>query len=158
MSDLLTRAKEIKNATEIGENTAERVGGVMVDTINAIPTRININEYDFTMTYEDDNRVYAGAQIELLDAEGKVLMKDSIYGASDQYPGLMSIKKFKQVNAHELAIATLQQTIQELTTRIEALEKGSSADVESGTLSASASVADGVMSAQGSVEDGILKL
>ena len=36
MSDLLSRAKEIKNATEIGENTAERVGGVMVDTINEI--------------------------------------------------------------------------------------------------------------------------
>jgi prefoldin subunit 5 len=36
MSDLLTRAKEIKNATEIGENTAERVGGVMVDMVMSI--------------------------------------------------------------------------------------------------------------------------
>lgn len=36
MSELLTRAKEIKNATEIGENTAERVGGVMVDMVESI--------------------------------------------------------------------------------------------------------------------------
>lgn len=52
------------------------------------------------------------------------------------------------------------KNITDLTTRIEALEKGgsSSADVEDGTLSAIASVVNGVMSVQGSVEDGILKL
>ena len=66
------------------------------------------------------------------------------------------------INAHEEAIAALQQTIKDLTTRIEALEKGgggsSSADVENGTLFASASVVNDVMSVQGSVIDGILKL
>lgn len=59
-------------------------------------------------------------------------------------------------------LSDLSRRIDNLTTRIEALEKGggggSSANVESGTLSASASVANDVMSVQGSVEDGILKL
>lgn len=55
----------------------------------------------------------------------------------------------------------MQQTIQNLTARIEALEKGgggSSAVVEDGILSVNASVVNEVMSVQGSVEDGILKL
>lgn len=61
----------------------------------------------------------------------------------------------------DTSFVLMQQTIEDLTARIEALEKGggsSSADVENGTLSANASVVDGVMSVQGSVEDGILKL
>lgn len=163
MSDLLTRAKEIKNATEIGENTAERVGGVMVDTIKVIPSKIRIAEYDVSMTKEDENRLYAGAEITLENSEGKELANERINGASEQYPGLMSIRKFRQVNAHEIAITALQQTIKDLTIRIEELEKGgggggSSTDVEDGTLSASASVVNEVMSVQGSVKDGILKL
>lgn len=161
MSDLLTRAKEIKNATEIGENTAERVGGVMVDTVKALPTTIRVSRYDFSMTQEDENGLYTWVELILQNSEGEEFTKARIYGAGETYPGLMSIKKFKQVNAHEEAIAALQQTIRDLTARIEALEKGgggSSADVEDGTLSASASVANGVMSVQGSVEDGILKL
>lgn len=55
----------------------------------------------------------------------------------------------------------MQQTIEALTTRIEALEKGgggSSANVENGTLFTNASVADGVMSVNGSVTNEILKL
>lgn len=59
-------------------------------------------------------------------------------------------------------LADLSRRIDNLTERIEALEKGGggcgSAYVENGTLSASASVTNDVMSVQGSVEDGILKL
>lgn len=59
-------------------------------------------------------------------------------------------------------LADLSRRIDNLTERIEALEKGGggcgSAYVEDGTLSASASVTNEVMSVQGSVEDGILKL
>lgn len=52
----------------------------------------------------------------------------------------------------------MQQTIQDLTARIEALENYHSTSVQNGTLSASASVVNDVMSVQGSVKDGILKL
>lgn len=59
-------------------------------------------------------------------------------------------------------LSDLSRRIDNLTTRIEALEKGggggSSANVENGTLFTNASVADGVMSVNGSVTNEILKL
>lgn len=55
-------------------------------------------------------------------------------------------------------IKELNKKIIDLTTRIEALEQGSSANVENGTLFTNASVADGVMSVNGSVTNEILKL
>ena len=109
MSDLLTRAKEIKNATEIGENTAERVGGVMVDTVKALPTTIRVSRYDYSMMHEDENGLYTATELILQNSEGEEVTRDRIYGASDNYPGLMSIRKFRQVNAHEEAIAALQE-------------------------------------------------
>lgn len=59
-------------------------------------------------------------------------------------------------------LSDLSRRIDNLTTRIEALEKGggggSSANVENGTLFTNASVADGVMSVNGSVTNEIMKL
>lgn len=55
-------------------------------------------------------------------------------------------------------IKELNKKIIDLTTRIEALEQGSSANVTDNTLAAEANVSNGVMSVNGSVIDGILKL
>ena len=217
MSDLLSRAKEIKNATEIGENTAERVGGVMVDMVESIMSA----EKSLTAQVAQINELKDRNKAEIPAYTGVVESATIKNGSVTQYSGVYFIKSegrfaakqgseyfanwiayggyqaqqvyhqdnkavpnrlynlialiggglhyfdgtsFKVVNDNAgvtKTLATLQQTIQDLTTRIEALEKGgggSSADVESGTLSASASVADGVMKVQGSVVDGILKL
>lgn len=224
MSDLLTRAKEIKNATEIGENTAERVGGVMVDMVMSIMSaeesltaqdaqidelkkRNNAEIPAYTGVVEratiKSGSVTQYSGVHFIKSEGRFAAKQGSeyfanwlpYGGYQAQPVYHQDNKavpnrlynlialsggglhyfdgttFKMVNdnagveqainAHEKAIADLQQTIQDLTDRIEALEKGgggSSADVENGTLSASASVANNVMSVRGSVEDGILKL
>ena len=217
MSDLLTRAKEIKNATEIGENTAERVGGVMVDMVESIMSA----EKSLTAQVAQINELRERNKTEIPTYTGVVESATIKNGSVTQYSGVYFIKSegrfaakvgseyfanwlayggyqvqpvyhqdnkavpnrlynlialsggglhyfdgtsFKVVNDNSgvtKTLATLQQTIEAIIIRIEALEKGgggSSADVENGTLSANASVVDGVMSVQGSVIDGILKL
>lgn len=218
MSDLLSRAKEIKNATEIGENTAERVGGVMVDMVESIMSAeksltaqvAQINELKErnkaeipaysgvveSATIKDRESVMQYSGVYFIKSEGRFAAKQGSeyfanwlayggYQAQQVYHqdnkavpnrlyNLIALSggglhyfdgtSFKVVNDNAgvtKTLATLQQTIRDLTTRIEALEKGgggSSADVEDGTLSASASVVNEVMSVQGSVKDGILKL
>lgn len=219
MSDLLTRAKEIKNATEIGENTAERVGGVMVDMVESIMSaEESLTEHgaqidELKKRNNAEIPVYSGvvesatiksgsvtqySGVYFIKSEGRFAAKVGseyfanwlTYGGYQAQPVYHQDNKavpnrlynlialiggglhyfdgtsFKVVNDNAgvtKTLATLQQTIKELTARIEELEKGgggssSSADVEDGTLSASASVVNEVMSVQGSVKDGILKL
>jgi hypothetical protein len=74
------------------------------------------------------------------------------------------IKIFSLVEQYELVeelnnkISEQNKTINELITRIEALEQGSSANVTENTLVVNANVSNGVMSVKGGVNDGILKL
>ena len=217
INDLLTRAQEIKNATEIGENTAERVGGVMVDMVESIMSaeesltaqegqidelkkrnNAEIPVYSGVVesaTIKDKESVMQYSGVYFIKSEGRFAAKkgSEYFGNWIAYGGYQAQQvyhqdnkavpnrlynlialiggglhyfdgtSFKVVNDNAgvtKTLATLQQTIEALTIRIEELEKGgsSSADVENGTLSASASVANDVMSVQGSVEDGILKL
>lgn len=217
MSDLLTRAKEIKNATEIGENTAERVGGVMVDMVVSIMSAEesltaqgaqidelkkrnlaeipvysgvvesatiksgSVTQYSGVYFIKSEGRfaakqgseyfanwlAYGGYQAQQVYHQDNKAVPNRLYNLIALFGGGLHYfdgTSFKVVNDNTdvaKTLATLQQKIEALTTRIEALEKGgggSSADVENGTLSASASVVNDVMSVQGSVEDGILKL
>lgn len=218
MSDLLTRAKEIKNATDIGENTAERVGGVMVDMVMSIMSaeesltaqdalidelkkRNNadipaytgvvesatiksgsVTQYSGVYFIKSEGRfaakkgseyfanwlAYGGYQAQQVYHQDNKAVPNRLYnlialsGGGLHYFDGTSFKVVNDNSGVTKTLATLQQTIETLTIRIEALERGgggsSSADVENGTLSASASVANNVMSVQGSVEDGILKL
>lgn len=217
MSDLLSRAKEIKNATEIGENTAERVGGVMVDMVESIMSAEesltaqegqidelkkrnlaeipvysgvvesatiksgSVTQYSGVYFIKSEGRfaakvgseyfanwlAYGGYQAQQVYHQDNKAVPNRLYnlialiGGGLHYFDGTSFKVVNDNSGVTKTLATLQQTIEDLTTRIEALEKGggsSSADVEDGTLSSNASVVDGVMSVQGSVEDGILKL
>lgn len=217
-NDLLSRAKEIKNATEIGENTAERVGGVMVDMVESIMSAeesltaqegqidelkkrnlaeipvysgvvesatiksVFVTQYSGVYFIKSEGRfaakvgskyfanwlAYGGYQAQQVYHQDNKAVPNRLYnlialiGGGLHYFDGTSFKVVNDNSGVTKTLATLQQTIEYLTIRIEALEKGgggsSSADVESGTLSASASVVNDVMSVQGSVVDGILKL
>lgn len=104
MSDLLTRAKEIKNATEIGENTAERVGGVMVDTINAITSL-----QERAVLHEDSLTTH-GKQIAALQTK----VQDVIYTNQDQQ---------EAINAQAAGLTEAERRIQEHTTQVNSHEE-----------------------------------
>lgn len=113
----LVRKDDINTGNKIGaafsENPSENKDlweRIDINTETIIST-INISEYDYSMTNEDENRLHAGAKIELKNNEGDVIAHNTLYGASDQYPGLMSIKKFKQINDHEEALTNVNTSL-----------------------------------------------
>lgn len=106
MSDLLTRAEEIKNATEIGENTAERVGGVMVDTVNAITSL-----QERAVNHEDTLTTH-GKQITALQNKGQNMEYDI-----EQQQGVLNSQGTRltevehRADEHDTQIATKQQEL-----------------------------------------------
>ena len=120
MSDLLTRAKEIKNATEIGENTAERVGGVMVDIVNEIIALQN------RATTHEDTLTTHGKQISALQTR----VQDVMVVNTEQQTAITSQGNRITETEHRIEEHTtkqellysdfvlMQQTIQDLTARI----------------------------------------
>lgn len=211
IQELKQQAELVRNATQIGENTAERVGGVMVETVRHIEQQEyaiealkqrNLNEipaYNGVVNSAtvQDNGVMSYTGVFYVASAGVFAAKSgtsyyNVWAKTANYPSNEAYNQdgkaianrlynslaldgglhyfdgttFRKVNDNsgvEESITILQQTIQDLTARIEELEKGgggggSSTDVEDGTLSASASVVNEVMSVQGSVVNGVLKL
>lgn len=105
-NDLLSRAQEVKNATEIGENTAERVGGVMVDTVNAITSL-----QERAVLHEDSLTTH-GKQITALQNKGQNMEYDI-----EQQQGVINSQGTRltevehRADEHDTQIATKQQEL-----------------------------------------------
>lgn len=109
MSDLLTRAKEIKNATEIGENTAERVGGVMVDTVNAITSL-----QERAVNHEDTLTTH-GKQIAALQNKGQNMEYDIEQQQGVIYSqGTRLTEVEHRADEHDTKIATINTDMKQM--------------------------------------------
>lgn len=159
-----------KEITGLQTELDEQVGQILTISTNLIKVNASITKLQETVISHDGTLTTHTKQITTLQTRVQEVMatgSEQQTAINSQGTRLTEVEHRSdeydtQIGLLQNEVTALQQTIRDLTVRIEALERGgggsSSADVESGTLSASASVANDVMSVQGSVEDGILKL
>lgn len=155
-----------KGITELQTEVDEQTAQLLTISTNLIKVNASITALQERATLHEDTLTTHMKQIASLQKN----VEDVIAVNNEQSNAIASqgnriTETEHRINEHTTQLELLysdfvlvQQTIKDLTARIEALENYHSTSVESGTLSASASVVNEVMSVQGSVEDGILKL
>lgn len=162
-SSVTNQKKEVEDLqTEVDEQTAQ----ILTISTNLINVNASITKLQETVISHDGTLTTHTKQITTLQTRVQEVMatgSEQQTAINSQGTRLTEVEHRSdeydtQIGLLQNEVTALQQTIQDLTTRIEALENYHSTSVEDGTLSASASVVDNVMSVQGSVEDGILKL
>lgn len=113
--ELKKLAATIRDEKADSANTAERVGNMFLSLIehgeNADAVKIGLEPYDNSL--EADIRNNAFILIRLLNAAGNVLSFVPLMAASEQYPGLMSIAKVKQLAQHQQKITALDGTLRQ---------------------------------------------
>ncbi|MBO5134595.1 MAG: hypothetical protein J6C15_05520 [Bacteroidaceae bacterium] len=111
--ELKKQAAIIRDEKADSANTAERVGNMFLSLIehgeNADAVKIGLEHYDNSI--EADIRKNAFILLRLLNAAGDVLSFVPLMAASEQYPGLMSIAKVKQLAQHQQKITALDGTL-----------------------------------------------
>lgn len=112
---LKKQAATIRDEKADSANTAERVGNMFLSLIehgeNADAVKIGLEPYDNSL--EADIRNNAFILLRLLNAAGNVLSFVPLMAASEQYPGLMSIAKVKQLAQHQQKITALDGTLRQ---------------------------------------------
>ena len=113
--ELKKLAATIRDEKADSANTAERVGNMFLSLIehgeNADAVKIGLEPYDNSL--EADIRNNAFILLRLLNAAGNVLSFVPLMAASEQYPGLMSIAKVKQLAQHQQKITALDGTLRQ---------------------------------------------
>ncbi len=71
IDNIKTKSEQVRDATEIGENTAERVGGILCDLADVVATKANTEDVSASLSNVDN-------RLETL--EGKdIVLSESAY-------------------------------------------------------------------------------